>query len=105
MLNAIRGFFVGKNFMRSLLAFIIVVTGIAYIYFITFHIIPEQNKDVANLCLGYVVGLISGVTLYYFGTSQGSSEKDESIKNMVPAPTSSTSVTVTKSEANNEQKP
>lgn len=98
MMQGLKAFFTGKNFMRSLLAFIIVVTGIAYIFGLTFSEVPPANREFANLCLGYVVGLISGVTLYYFGTSQGSSDKDETIKSMTPVPDKSKTVSVTESE-------
>lgn len=74
-----RQVFGGKNVMRSLLAFVCFAFGFVLIYCILFVPMPADKRDMANLCLGFDFGLLTGIAQYYFGTSQSSSEKTELI--------------------------
>lgn len=66
-----------KNF-RNWLAIGAVVLGFLYIFLITFVPIPDQNIRFADTVLGVVIGtIISTVFQYYFGSSQGSNEKQK----------------------------
>ncbi len=42
--------------------------------------IPEQNKDVFIHTIGIIEGAIIGLVNYYWGSSQGSADKNEIIK-------------------------
>lgn len=44
--------------------------------------IPENNLQPVNLILGSVTTVIIGIANYYFGSSAGSKNKDEIIKQM-----------------------
>ena len=49
----------------------------AYIGFITFSIIPEQNVRFADTILGFILGTVIATMLnFWFGSSIGSKEKD-----------------------------
>lgn len=45
---------------------------------LVFWPVPSENKEALNICLGALVGAFSGgVVGYFFGSSKGSSEKNE----------------------------
>lgn len=48
----------------------VTLTGLAYIFCITFFTIPEPNRGYANTILGFVMGtLVSPIVGFYFGSS------------------------------------
>jgi len=52
------------------------VASAAYIGFITFSIIPEQNVRFADTILGFVLGtLIATIVQFFYGSSKGSQDK------------------------------
>jgi len=57
--------------------------GFAYVFVITFLTIPTENQRFADTILGVVISIIFG-TIYnfYFGSSQGSKDKDELTKKL-----------------------
>jgi hypothetical protein len=51
-----------------------------YIGFITFGQIPEQNVRFADTILGFILGTVVATILqFFFGTSKGSRDKDETM--------------------------
>lgn len=46
------------------------------------HAIPEANKTAFDILLGMLGGNLTTVMSYYFGSSSGSSRKDETIQQM-----------------------
>lgn len=78
-METIRATLSGKNFMRNIIAMICVALGFTLIFCILFLQMNQEKKEMANLCLGFDFGLITGISQYYFGTSQSSSEKNEMI--------------------------
>lgn len=104
MIAGVRSIFAGnKNFMRSLLAFMWSAFCMVYLTLISFRTVPEGNVRIVDTILGFLLGTaVSGILMYYYGTSQGSSEKDTLLANMQPTPRTSSSVTVTKAETTNE---
>jgi hypothetical protein len=53
----------------------------AYIGFITFSVIPEQNVRFADTILGFILGTVVATMLnFWFGSSIGSKEKAEALK-------------------------
>lgn len=46
-----------------------------------FYDIPEANKDVLNIGIGVVLGWGSTIVAYLYGSSRGSAEKDEMLRN------------------------
>ena len=39
--------------------------------------VPTENKDLLNLVVGTLIGSFSGIVSYFFGSSLGSSKKDQ----------------------------
>lgn len=65
-------------------AMISIFIGFVYIFLITFVEIPEANQRFADTILGVVISLIfSGIYNYFFGSSKGSGDKTEIIKNNI----------------------
>lgn len=58
-----------------------VVLGFVYVFLITFMEVPEQNQRFADTILGVVISLIfAGIYNYFFGSSKGSSDKTQMLK-------------------------
>ena len=54
--------------LLSLIAFV------GYIFLITVQPMEQNSEAVINLVLGYLGGLISGISSFYFGASNSKSE-------------------------------
>lgn len=60
------------------------VAAMVYIGFITFGNIPERNIRFADTILGFVLGtVIAGMFQFFFGTSQGSRNKDDTLAHAI----------------------
>jgi hypothetical protein len=69
-----------KRFTMYLTTFWSLAAG-AYIGFITFGAIPEQNVRFADTILGFILGTVVATMLnFWFGSSIGSKEKAEALK-------------------------
>jgi CDP-diglyceride synthetase len=57
------------------------VAAAAYVGFITFGVIPENNVRFADTILGFILGtVVSTVLNFWFGSSIGSKEKGEALR-------------------------
>jgi len=57
------------------------VAAAAYVGFITFGVIPENNVRFADTILGFILGtVVSTVLNFWFGSSIGSKEKSEALR-------------------------
>jgi hypothetical protein len=55
-----------------------------YLAFVTFGTIPKENIRFADTILGFCLGtLISTIVFFFFGTSRGSSKKDDTIRELL----------------------
>lgn len=72
-----------EGFMYTLGAFVVAcsvtITGMLYVY-----PVPQANHDAVMLAIGAVLGWAGSVVAYFFGSSKGSSDKTEIIKNQTP---------------------
>ncbi|HLA51982.1 MAG TPA: hypothetical protein VK618_01680 [Flavitalea sp.] len=66
------------KYTRGILAFIIVILTFAFLFALLAVNIPENNKDILNISVGFVLGVIGTVASYYFGTSKDKSDSDQS---------------------------
>lgn len=71
-----------KRFVPYLAA-VSIFLGFAYIFMITFVAIPATSQRFADTILGVVISIVFG-TIYnfFFGSSKGSADKNELIKNL-----------------------
>lgn len=73
--------FDSKNLVLNILALIWTVFGFGYIVAVTFLIIPKDNVRVVDTVTGFLLGTVLATILnYFFGSSKGSSDKTEIIK-------------------------
>jgi hypothetical protein len=60
------------------------VSAAAYIGFITFGYIPEQNVRFADTILGFILGtLVATIVQFFYGSSKGSQEKTQALVKQV----------------------
>jgi len=62
--------------IKSILAIIIVIFGFGYFYLVAFFGVYNDQITIA------IVGILGVVIGYYFGSSQGSAKKQETIDNL-----------------------
>lgn len=65
-----------KN-VRSIIAFMVVLLGFAFLFSLLYVPIPLSNKDAVMLCSGIVLGVVVSVAAYYFGSSKDKSDVDK----------------------------
>jgi len=73
----------GKNFIYYLATgtFIFSSSMVVMLFFVD---IPENNRDVINFILGIIVGTgLVGIFQYFFGSSKGSSDKGDELRNLL----------------------
>lgn len=60
----------------------IVVTGLSFLLFtvLMFVDVKENAKDILIYILGVLSAAVTQILSYYFGSSQGSKDKDEALK-------------------------
>jgi lipopolysaccharide export LptBFGC system permease protein LptF len=57
-------------------AIVIVIISFGYIFFTSFYSFPIANARIIDLLTGGVIAVISTVVNFFFGSSQGSRDKD-----------------------------
>ena len=70
----------GKNFMRSLLSILFLIAGFSLFFSILFAPIAPDKKELAASALEFIKNLLLLIVGFYFGSSQGSSDKSELLK-------------------------
>lgn len=61
-------------------ALLIVVCVLAFVYLLIVREIPDQNRDMVNMALGAFITSLTTVVSYFFGSSKGSADKTELLK-------------------------
>jgi len=75
-----------KDIPMLVLAGAVVVGFFALMYLLVYHAIPAENKEILNIVVGALIASFTAVVGYYFGSSKGSSDKNEMLKNQSPTP-------------------
>ena len=70
-----------KEIFQYILGALIVAGFFALLILLVLSAVPTENKDLLNLVVGALIGSFSGIVSYFFGSSLGSSKKDELLKN------------------------
>jgi hypothetical protein len=70
-----------RDIFQYALGAIIVVAFFLMIYLLLFNGVPEVNKDLLNITAGALISAFTGIVGYYYGSSKGSSDKNEMLKN------------------------
>lgn len=70
-----------KELFQYILGGLIVSGFFALLILLVLSAVPSENKDLLNLVVGALIGSFSGIVSYFFGSSLGSSKKDELLKN------------------------
>lgn len=68
-----------ERFMYILGGFV-VGCGFGVVALLVFNPVPIENKDIVNIALGTLLGMSVSVVNYFFGSSKGSSDKNEMFK-------------------------
>jgi hypothetical protein len=71
-----------NNIYQYILATLVVLGFFALLSILAFTDIPKENKDLVNMLLGAWIASFTSVISYFFGSSLGSSKKDDAINNM-----------------------
>lgn len=79
-----------KEIFQYILGALIVAGFFALLILLVLSAVPSENKDLLNLVVGALIGSFSGIVSYFFGSSLGSSKKDELLKNEKAANTLNT---------------
>lgn len=66
-----------KNLFQYILGAIVVMGFFALMVILVYKTIPEANKDMLNLVVGALLGSFTSIVGYFFGSSLGSSAKND----------------------------
>jgi drug/metabolite transporter (DMT)-like permease len=70
----------GKDIFQYILGALIVIGFFLLLYLLVGAEVPETNKDLLNLVVGALIGSFATVVGYFYGSSKGSSDKDELLR-------------------------
>jgi hypothetical protein len=69
-----------KSIFQYLLGALIVAGFFVLMVVLVYKTVPGDNKDLLNLVVGALIGSFATVVGYFYGSSLGSSEKNEMLK-------------------------
>ena len=70
-----------KDIYMYILGALIVISILGIVGLLVFQPIPEINKDMLNIVLGALLAQFASVVQYFYGSSKGSSDKNEMLNN------------------------
>jgi drug/metabolite transporter (DMT)-like permease len=70
-----------KNIPMLIIAGFVVIGFFSLLILLIFIAIPETNKDILNLTIGALLGSFATVVQYWFGSSKGSADKTDLMRN------------------------
>lgn len=69
-----------KDLFQYILGGLIVLGFFVLLIALVYSGVPEINKDLLNLVVGALIGSFATVVGYFYGSSKGSSDKNELLK-------------------------
>lgn len=70
-----------KNVFQYALGAVIVIGFFLLLYLLIKNVVPSENQDLLNLVVGALIASFSSIVGYFYGSSLGSSDKNELLKN------------------------
>lgn len=70
------------RYARHIIAFTIIMGSFGFLFILMYRAVPAANKDTVNLAVGFILGLLTGVGAYYFGSSKDKSDADAQNRDM-----------------------
>jgi len=67
----------GKTIFQYVLGSLIVAGFFVLMALLVYTAVPDQNKDLLNLVVGALLGSFATVVGYFYGSSLGSSDKND----------------------------
>lgn len=80
IIDYLKTLFSGKSFVRFFLACVWSAFAMFVVAYLITHDMQGSAKEYGNTVLGFIFGVITAITGFYFGSSQSSADKDETIK-------------------------
>jgi hypothetical protein len=71
-----------KDVMMKVTGAVGLLSFLFLVYAIIFVRIPVENKDIFNIVSGGIITVATGIFGYYFGSSKGSADKTDAMKQM-----------------------
>ena len=68
-----------KDIFQYILGALIVLGFFVLLIVLVYSGVPDQNKDLLNLVVGALIGSFATVVGYFYGSSKGSSDKNNMI--------------------------
>ena len=70
-----------KDIFQYILGALIVIGFFSLLILLLYTTVPSENKDLLNLVVGALIGSFASIVGYFYGSSKGSAEKNELLKN------------------------
>ena len=70
-----------KEIIQYAFAIVVLILLFTVIGILIYKNIPENNRDVLNTGIGVILGWGSVIVAYFFGSSKGSADKTELMRN------------------------
>ncbi len=65
------------RYVRPIIAFVLVIGTLGFVYLLAYRSVPISNADVINILVGALVANLLNVTNYYFGSSKDKSDSEQ----------------------------
>lgn len=69
-----------KEIFMYVLGAFIVGCSVTIVGLLIFNPLPVQNHDIVNIAIGTLLGMAFSVVSYFYGSSKGSSDKNDLLK-------------------------
>lgn len=70
-----------KDYFQYILGALIVLGFFGLLIVLVYKGVPEGNKDLLNIVVGSLIGSFTSIVGYFYGSSKGSSDKNDIIAN------------------------
>lgn len=67
----------GKTDIRNIISVLYVSLVLLYIYVLAFKAVPSENRDLVNVLGGVVIGGVTIILGYYFGSSKSNNDLEK----------------------------